>query len=141
MRSILHTVENLSYSRKQKEAPSCCDIKDPLQSSMSLQLSATRVHSEPAHGLQPFPLHLPTYRLVRWLPQSAFDRVICFSSAVHVFVLCQLQKTHFSLFSLSPFPLPPSSLSVSRQRRKGMWIQSKSRAATSSYDSPHFWAD
>lgn len=89
---------------------------------MSLQLLATRVHSGPADGLQPFPsLHLPTYRLVRQLPQSAFDRIICFSSAVHVFVLCQLQKTHFSFFSPSCFPclLLASLCGVGGQRECG----------------------
>lgn len=88
-----------------KDASLCCNMKDQPQSSMSVQLVATRVHSGPADGLQPFPSpHLPTYRSVRQLPQSAFDRIICFSSAVHVFVLCQLQKTHFSFFSPSCFP-------------------------------------
>lgn len=55
-------------------------------------------------GLQPFPsLHLPIYRLVRQPPHSAFDQIICFSSAVHVFCIVPTTKDSLSFFSTSHF--------------------------------------
>lgn len=88
----------ITLTKKRRQLYSMLQSKTPASILTSLLISATRVHSGPADELQPFPsLHLPT-------TQSAFDRIICFSSAVHVFVLCQLQKTHFPFFSPSFFP-------------------------------------